>query len=485
MLLPGAFHQFLLGTLEKKDGTKCRSGKRLSVKETSTCYLRSLRKLSTPHFVDTCHLVYTFLNDSLDEERVRLCRRLKKILRTFHGRVEGHYHNFCTDMPLPSNPSVKYYVDKVKLRGQYYSQNYANFHSADPMEFFVIAFHGNNFLHGMCRRFIGLAIAIIRGKFESDISRQLVLQDFILDLKPLTAPAEFLFLSECEYKRYEIKYNHSIQPRAIQSLWNKEIAPPIAEEVFNYRSKLLERMGNLWMENRDVLWQWIGRIDSFTAKLKAVSQFYTKRNELPAAIKLSKQVNSSNVYSEVLDLLRHIHRSGQWPTSHSGRRQLIVQSTSKKMPEISGTGGIDVSSTGGSFSLGSMPPPLSEPQNNKKFSKLLKAVFELERHLMPHRPPSSTIAINCNAQFKPHRDSGAGAGQLQSMIVGLGDYVGGELVVESEVHDIQYQPMEFNGWKQRHWTLPFSGERFSLVWFTPKGCENVNASGLEIAKKYQ
>ena len=23
-------------------------------------------------------------------------------------------------------------------------------------------------------------------------------------------------------------------------------------------------------------------------------------------------------------------------------------------------------------------------------------------------------------------------------------------------------------WRQRHWTLPFEGERFSVVWFTPK-----------------
>jgi len=27
--------------------------------------------------------------------------------------------------------------------------------------------------------------------------------------------------------------------------------------------------------------------------------------------------------------------------------------------------------------------------------------------------------------------------------------------------------MEFDGWKERHWTLPFDGERFSLVFFTP------------------
>ena len=33
----------------------------------------------------------------------------------------------------------------------------------------------------------------------------------------------------------------------------------------------------------------------------------------------------------------------------------------------------------------------------------------------------------------------------------------------------RYNPLEFDGWMQRHWTLPFVGERFSLVWFTPLG----------------
>jgi hypothetical protein len=31
--------------------------------------------------------------------------------------------------------------------------------------------------------------------------------------------------------------------------------------------------------------------------------------------------------------------------------------------------------------------------------------------------------------------------------------------------------VEFDGWKERHWTLPFKGERFSLVFFTPLGCD--------------
>ena len=30
---------------------------------------------------------------------------------------------------------------------------------------------------------------------------------------------------------------------------------------------------------------------------------------------------------------------------------------------------------------------------------------------------------------------------------------------------------EFDGWKQRHCTLLFVDERYSLVYFTPQGCE--------------
>ena len=51
-------------------------------------------------------------------------------------------------------------------------------------------------------------------------------------------------------------------------------------------------------------------------------------------------------------------------------------------------------------------------------------------------------------------------------------------MVEGEEKDIRYQPHEFDGWTQRHWTLPFTGERYSLVWFTPLGCEGLK--GLDL-----
>jgi hypothetical protein len=156
------------------------------------------------------------------------------------------------------------------------------------------------------------------------------------------------------------------------------------------------------------------------------------------------------------------------------RTQAKTQVRSSAYALAEGQGGAS-----GSFSVGAMPgDACNQPKGNTLFPELTKAAFELEIALCPHREPSSMIAINRNAQFRPHTDSGAGAGQSTSLIVGLGTYVGGELVVESETRDIRYKAIEFNGWTERHWTMPFEGERFSLVWFTPKGCEGIRGIDL-------
>lgn len=109
------------------------------------------------------------------------------------------------------------------------------------------------------------------------------------------------------------------------------------------------------------------------------------------------------------------------------------------------------------------------PRGNVVFPELVEAVFRLERVIAPGRTPSTQVAINRRASFKPHTDAGRGLGQSTSLIVGLGEYAGGSLAVEDAIVDIRYAPHEFDGWRSRHWTLPFRGERFSLVWFSPAG----------------
>jgi hypothetical protein len=163
-------------------------------------------------------------------------------------------------------------------------------------------------------------------------------------------------------------------------------------------------------------------------------------------------------YKKVLELLRAADSSGLWPSTTVARQKVIDSTTL-----------VENEGKGGSFALGCLPKHLLQPRCNSIFPELLRECFILEKKLFPNRPPSSTIAVNKHCQFRPHRDTGLGNGQSDSMIVGLGNYVGGELLVENEVHDIRYKPIEFNGWKCRHSTLPFEGERFSLVFFTPFG----------------
>jgi hypothetical protein len=207
------------------------------------------------------------------------------------------------------------------------------------------------------------------------------------------------------------------------------------------------------------------------------------------------------LYHDTLVALREIANNGGWPGTTIGRRTVMVEDgrhfsdvmrekdaknkdtpsenkdTTKRSKVKVGTSG----SAGGSFSVGYMPTSTGGsrmPASNGRYPDIVKAAFLLERHLAPDREPSSTIAVNSNAQFRPHTDSGAGAGQSKSLIVALGDYAGGELVVEEEVVDIRYKPREFNGWRERHYTKFFVGERFSLVWFTPKGCEGLRGVDL-------
>ncbi|CAM9753336.1 unnamed protein product, partial [Ectocarpus sp. 4 AP-2014] len=245
-----------------------------------------------------------------------------------------------------------------------------------------------------------------------------------------------------------------------------------------------------------------------------------------SAEELSSLEEAPALYAKVLGLLREASASGQWPTSTASRSSVIFGESGDRTDEVcSGTWrskqtdltgcekGCDSDNAApaeeappamartvgeekasaatkpdgqqeqedrqrgggsGSFTLGAFPPPCPPPRGNRLFTELARAAFELEAALLPERPPSTTIAVNRNARFKPHVDSGSGAGQSRSLIVGLGDYVRGELVVEGEEADIRYRPLEFNGWTQRHWTRPFSGERYSLVWFTPKGCEGIS-----------
>jgi hypothetical protein len=95
-----------------------------------------------------------------------------------------------------------------------------------------------------------------------------------------------------------------------------------------------------------------------------------------------------------------------------------------------------------------------------KFPELKKAIFRLGRKIVPFH--FTTVQVNYNYKTKPHID---GHNVGDSVIVGLGGYKGGDLVVSGKRYDIKYRPLMFNGAEHLHSTTAYSGDRYSLVFF--------------------
>ena len=73
------------------------------------------------------------------------------------------------------------------------------------------------------------------------------------------------------------------------------------------------------------------------------------------------------------------------------------------------------------------------------------------------------IQLNKNLCCPPHKDS-KNAGY--SMLVSIGDYVGGEVVIDGKEYDARENPLVFNGAELEHYNKPIiSGTKYSLVFF--------------------
>jgi hypothetical protein len=100
-------------------------------------------------------------------------------------------------------------------------------------------------------------------------------------------------------------------------------------------------------------------------------------------------------------------------------------------------------------------------------------VYSELRSLMAKYDPSfdyTHITLNRNLRCKKHTDGG-NAGP--SYIAAFGDFTGGELLVEkpgggmpATIMNLKSQFVMFNGKTQPHETLAFTGERFTLVYYT-------------------
>ena len=122
------------------------------------------------------------------------------------------------------------------------------------------------------------------------------------------------------------------------------------------------------------------------------------------------------------------------------------------------------SGVGHSISLGRVSSRFYHKMGNGrydlKYPELKKAIWALGRKIVPFH--FTTVQVNYNYKTKPHYD---GNNVGDSLIIGFGNYTGGKLIVSGKSYNIKRTPTIFDGSEHLHSTEPYSGERYSLVFF--------------------
>lgn len=372
------------------------------------------------------------------------------------------FHNFSCDQlkgdASPNNKPVWRILDRCRI------VQFIPYETEDDKEVMaVIEFRGDDFVKDQVRRIVGAAVAITNDWLPSEFMDKALQSDMFIET-PL-APVNHMYFADARFHFDELVQGKRFFEDENNSGDNKAVITSFLQK------KILARIRDTQTQKNDE--HWLEELQNVIAP-RIYSQIDDSISVNPSLVIASSE--APGVYKETLSILRAINSDGRWPSTSIARSRVIKQSKDDQNEN-------DGVVSSGSFTIinpkyqnGSLlnNDNVRVPLGNDLFPDLVEAVFSLELQLAQEkdgqifgRPESSHCAVNRNAQFTPHVDSGRGKGQSLSMIVGLGDYSGGELMIEGDPYHIRYEPKEFDGWKSRHWTAPFNGERFSLVWFTP------------------
>ena len=100
-----------------------------------------------------------------------------------------------------------------------------------------------------------------------------------------------------------------------------------------------------------------------------------------------------------------------------------------------------------------------------KYNTVKSDCYELLKNLIEYIDPDfeyNTITLNHNSICKPHFDK---LNKSPSLIIALGDFIGGELIVEECLFDIKNKPLIFNGGVCKHATNDFIGDRYTIIYY--------------------
>jgi hypothetical protein len=107
---------------------------------------------------------------------------------------------------------------------------------------------------------------------------------------------------------------------------------------------------------------------------------------------------------------------------------------------------------------------LGHSRNNTRYTEHYKELLKLSE-IIPMTFKYTTIMLNDNYKTLPHKDKNNDG---ISLIVGFGDYEGGNIDIEGKEYDIRYKPLEMDAETMLHSTMPWTGSRYSIVFFRIK-----------------
>jgi hypothetical protein len=114
---------------------------------------------------------------------------------------------------------------------------------------------------------------------------------------------------------------------------------------------------------------------------------------------------------------------------------------------------------------------IAEFRFNKKWPALLRALINFGNVIAPVGWKYTAITLNHGVKARRHKDT---TNVGRSIIIGIGDYEGGDLRVWTPDDasfadmDLRDRPTMFNGALLAHETQPFTGNRFTIIYYKQK-----------------
>ena len=107
---------------------------------------------------------------------------------------------------------------------------------------------------------------------------------------------------------------------------------------------------------------------------------------------------------------------------------------------------------------------IKDSRGTKKFPLIEKILNEIANEHFPEFK-FTNIQINYNVECLPHKDI---KNKGDSIVFTVGNFTNGTLGTEEGDIDIYKKPYKFKGNLITHWTNPFEGDRFCIIFYSNK-----------------